>query len=160
MRWPVALSQDLFILLRLSEGVIVMSHENKLLMRRAVVEIWNQRKFDLLETILAADFVLHAPSQDIHGRDGVKRLFTTLHEAFPDLHFTIEDLVADGDQVVTRWTASGTQVGEFQGIPATHTNVRMSGTDIDRIANGRVTECWTVSDDLGLLQQLGAFPVD
>lgn len=135
-----------------------MSHENKLLMRRAVAELWNQRKFDVLDTMLAADFILHSPSQDIHGRDGVKQLFTTLHEACPDLHFTIEDLVADGDRVVTRWTASGTQTGEFQGIPATHTRVRMSGTDIDRIANGRVIECWTVSDDLGLLQQLGAFP--
>lgn len=132
-----------------------MSDQNKLLMRRAVEEIWNQRKFDVLHEYVASDFVIHAPREDIHGRDGAARLFSTLYQAFPDLHFTIEDQLADGDRVVTRWTATGTHTGEFQGIAPTNKQVRLAGTDIDRFANGKVVECWTTTDDLGLLQQLG-----
>lgn len=135
-----------------------MSDQNKQLMRRAVEEIWNQRKFDLLHEFVASDFVIHTPHDDIHGREGATQLYSMLYQAFPDLHFTIEDQLADGDSVVTRWTATGTHQGEFQGIPATNKQVRMTGTDIDRIANGKVAECWTTTDDLGLLHQLGVVP--
>ena len=136
-----------------------MSDQNKELMRRAVEEIWNQRKFDLLDQYVASDFVIHTPREDIHGRDGAGQLFSTLYQAFPDLHFAIEDQIADGDRVVTRWTATGTHQGEFHGIAATNKPVRLAGTDIDRIANGKAVECWTTTDDLGLLQQLGAVPM-
>lgn len=135
-----------------------MSDQNKLLIRRAVEEILNQQKFDVLPEYVASDFVIHSPHEDIHGREGATQLYSMLYQAFPDLHFTIEDQLADGDRVVTRWTATGTHKGEFQGIPATNKPVRMTGTDIDRFANGKVVECWTVTDDLGLLQQLGALP--
>ncbi len=135
-----------------------MSDQNKLLMRRAVEEIWNQRRFELLPEFVASDFVIHAPREDIHGREGATQMFSMLYQAFPDLHFTIEDQIADGDSVVTRWVATGTHNGEFQGIAPTNKQVRLSGTDIDRIANGKVVECWTTTDDLGLLQQLGVVP--
>jgi steroid delta-isomerase-like uncharacterized protein len=127
-------------------------------MHRAVDEIWNQERYDLLPEFVASDFVIHAPHGDVRGRDGAAQFFAMLHQAFPDIHFTIEDQIADGDRVVTRWTATGTHQGEFQGIAPTNRQVRMTGTDIDRFAGGKVIECWTTTDDLGLMQQLGAIP--
>ena len=103
----------------------------------------------------ASDLIIHASSQDIRGREGVKQYVAALRAGFPDLRFTIEDQIAEGDMVVTRWTARGTHAGEFQGIPATGREIRMTGTDIDRIAGGKVAECWAHMDELGLMRQFG-----
>ena len=78
--------------------------------------------------------------------------------AFPDVHFTIEDQVAEADKVVTRWTWRGTHQGPFQGIPPTGKHVMVTGVGINRFANGKVVENWTNMDILGLLQQLGVVP--
>ncbi len=104
--------------------------------------------------------MIHAspPGEEIHGREGIEQFYGALRAAFPDLRITIEDQVAEGDRVVTRWTARGTHTGAFQGIPPTGKQGRMTGIDIDRIADGKVVECWVNSDDLGLLQQLGVIP--
>jgi len=80
------------------------------------------------------------------------RLFVSV---FPDLHLTIEDLIAEGNEVVLRWTGTGTQQGAFAGNPPTGKQVTSTGIDIFRIANGKVVEHWSNSDDLGVLQQLG-----
>lgn len=135
-----------------------MSEQNKKLMRRAVEEVWNGRNFEAMGELVARDFVIHLPHADIHGAEGAKRFYGMLYEAFPDLHFTIEDQFADGNRVMTRWSACGTHKGEFQGVAPTNKQVRLAGTDIDRIAGGKVVECWTSTDDLGLLQQLGTVP--
>jgi steroid delta-isomerase-like uncharacterized protein len=140
------------------KGRITMSEQNKTLMRRAVEEVWNQGNVDLLNELLASDFIIHAPQAEINGREGAKQYLAMLRGGFPDILFTIEDQFADGDRVMTRWTARGTHKGAFQGIPPTGKQVRLAGTDIDRIANGKVVECWTSTDDLGLLQQLGVLP--
>ncbi len=84
--------------------------------------------------------------------------YTGLRAAFPDIHFTIEDQIAAADRVVTRWSARATHSGEFQGIPPTGNAVVVTGIDIDRIADGKVVECWPVVDELGLLHQLGVAP--
>lgn len=136
-----------------------MSEQNKMLMRRAIEEVWNGGNHDLLEEMVARDFVIHAPQAEIHGPEGTRQYLTMLREAFPDIHFTIEDQFADGDKVLTRWTAHGTHRGEFQGIPPTNKRVTLTGTDIDRFTDGKVVECWTSTDDLGLLQQLNAVPI-
>ena len=86
------------------------------------------------------------------------QFYGTLRAAFPDLHFKVEDQIAAGDRVVTRWTASGTHAGEFQGIPADRQAVRITGIDIDRFVDGKVVECWPEVNELGLLQQLGVLP--
>jgi steroid delta-isomerase-like uncharacterized protein len=106
------------------------------------------------------DFVVHTPSTNaaIRGRDGVKQYFDSIYEAFPDICFQIEDQIGEGDRVVTRWVAHGTHQGAFLGVPATGREVRLSGIDIDCIAGGKVVECWTNVDELGLMQQLGAVP--
>ena len=137
-----------------------MSEQNKALVRRAVEEVWNGRNFANLSAFVASDIVIHAtlPEGKIHGPEGIQHFYGALHNAFPDLHFTIEDQIAEGDRVVTRWTATGTHTGAFQGIPPTGTRFKLSGIDIDRIAGGKVVECWPNADELGLLQQLGVLP--
>ena len=133
-----------------------MSEQNKTLARRVFEEVYNQGKLSAADELAAGDFVVHMPSQAIHGREGIKQYVALLRAAFPDIHFTIEQQVAEGDRVVTRWTARGTHLGEFQGIPPTGKQVRVTGTDIDRIVNGKAVECWINMDELGMMQQLGA----
>ena len=135
-----------------------MSEQNKALVRRAVDEIWNRGNFAVLDELVASDFVVHMPPDDIHGPEGVQQFFTMLRNAFPDIHFTVEDQVAEGDKVVTRWTARGTHTGEFQGIPPTGKQSRLEGIDLDRIANSKAVECWSNMNELDLLQQLGVLP--
>jgi steroid delta-isomerase-like uncharacterized protein len=137
-----------------------MSEQNTALVDRAIAEVWNQGDFSRLDELVSNDIVVHgsAPGSDIHGPEGVRQFYTMLRDAFPDLHFTIEDQIASGDRVVTRWTASGTHRGDFQGIAPTGRQVRVSGVDIDRIVDGKVVECWPIADYLYLLQQLGVVP--
>jgi steroid delta-isomerase-like uncharacterized protein len=133
-----------------------MSKQNTALVRRAVEEVWNRGNYATLGDLVASDIVIHAsrPGEEIHGPAGVRQFYTTLRAAFPDISFTIEDQIAEGDRVVTRWSARATHAGEFQGIPPTGKQVQLAGIDIDRIANGKVIECWPIADELHLLQQL------
>ncbi len=135
-----------------------MSQQNANLVRRAIEEIWNRGNYALLDQFVTDDLVIHAatPDQEIRGTDGVVRFYGMLRSAFPDLHFEIEDQIAERDRVVTRWSASGTHEGNFQGIPPSGKRITMTGIDIDRLVDGKVVECWPQVDELSLLQQLGA----
>ncbi|HTF28997.1 MAG TPA: ester cyclase [Flavitalea sp.] len=138
-----------------------LTEKNKSLVTRAVKEIWNEGNYNNLEEFISADFVAYSSSpgeEDVHGYEGAKYYFTQLRNAFPDLHFTITDQIAEGDKVVTHWTASGTHKGEFKGIPPTGKKFAVTSIDIERIVDGKVTECWANMDELGLLQQLGVIP--
>jgi steroid delta-isomerase-like uncharacterized protein len=135
-----------------------MSEQHKALIRRVVEEVYNGGKLDAVDELVSSDFMIHAGAHDIRGAGEARQYVTSLHEAFPDIHFTIDDQFADGDRVATRWTARGTHSGMFQGIPPTGKEIRMTAIDIDRVANGKIVECWTSVDELGLLQQLGAVP--
>jgi steroid delta-isomerase-like uncharacterized protein len=132
-----------------------MSEQNKAHIRRVIEEVYNRGDLALVDEVAASDLIIHAGPQDIRGREGAKQYVAALRAGFPDLRFTIEDQVAEGDTVVTRWTARGTHAGEFQGVPATGREIRITGTDIDRIVGGKVTECWAHLDELGLMRQLG-----
>jgi steroid delta-isomerase-like uncharacterized protein len=129
-----------------------------MLVCRAVEEVWNRGNFDILEDLVTTDIVIHMSPENIYGSEGIKQFYSMLRESFPDIHFAIEDQVAEGDRVVTRWTARATHTGAFQGVPPTGRQVSLTGIDIDRFANGKVVECWPVADELGLMQQLGAIP--
>jgi steroid delta-isomerase-like uncharacterized protein len=137
-----------------------MSEENKKLERRAIEEVWNQGNYAVVDEIVASDYLGHSsnPATETHGREGVKQFYMALHSAFPDIHFAIEDQVAEGDKVVTRWTARATHNGEYQGIPPTGNRGELTGITIERIAGGKIVECWSNYDELGLLQQLGVIP--
>lgn len=135
-----------------------MSEQNKIVIRRAFEEVYNQGKLDVVDDLVSGDFVAHTSSEDIHGPAGMKQFVASLRDAFPDLQVTIDDQVADGDKVVTRWTARGNHTGTFRGIPPTGRQGTMTGIDIDRIVGGKAVECWTTANELGLLQQLGVIP--
>jgi steroid delta-isomerase-like uncharacterized protein len=121
--------------------------------------------FAALETVLAShenfygpDWVGHFPGMPPIDADGHRMYSEVMMTAFPDLDRTVEDMVAEGDKVVARWTARGTHTGDFQGIPPSGNFATSSGITIFRIADGRIVEEWSESDSLGLLQQVGAIP--
>lgn len=136
-----------------------MSEHNKALMRRGIEEVWSQGNFDMVEDLVASDFVGHQPPIENHGPEGVKRYFGELRSAFPDIRFTIEDQIAEGDRVVTRWTARATHQGAYQGVPPTGKAGIVTGITISRFADGKIVEGWTNLDALGLMQQIGALPM-
>ena len=134
--------------------------ENKAFIRHWVEQGWNQGDLGLVETYFAADYQLHDPAMPPlpPGPQGFRGFMAALRAAFPDLHYAIEDMVAEGDRVVWRATLTGTHRGEFNGIPATNRTVRVSGMILSRLAAGQFAEDWSVVDMLGLLQQLGVIP--
>jgi steroid delta-isomerase-like uncharacterized protein len=135
-----------------------MSERNKTIARKVFEDIQSQRKLALIDELMAGDYVGHTPPNDIHGPEGARQFEAMLHEAFPDYRVTVEDQIAEGDEVATRWTARGTHKGKFQGMPPTGKQITMSGITIFRIANGKLVEGWNKPDLLGMLQQLGAVP--
>ena len=139
-------------------GVVAESTEDaKRLARLFFEDILNQRGEGLIEEIIDAGFVGHpCQTPEVRGQQGIKDFVTSLWTGFPDLRYTIEDLVAEGDKVVARWTFAGTQAGA-SGAP-TGPQLRFSGTSTLRIAGGRIAEHWMDWDALGMMQQLGVFP--
>lgn len=137
-----------------------MSKENKDLVRRFFEEVWNKGNPDALDEIDAPDVVNHnAPDGLPPGVEGSKVFVRMYLSAFPDTRFTIDDQIAEGDRVVTRWTAEGTHKGDLMGIPPTGKHVTVTGIGISRIAGGRVVESWGEFDELGMMQQLGVVPM-
>ena len=133
--------------------------ENKAIARRGVEEVWNQGKLDVIDEIFATDYVGHyVGSPDIHGPEGEKQFVTMYRTAFPDFHVTVHDMIAEGDKVIGRWTATGTHKGDLMGIPPTGVQETHTGITIERIADGKVVEVWINWDALGMLQQLGVIP--
>ena len=136
------------------------AEQNKALIRRLIEELFNKGNTGIVGEIFAPDFVDHEqlPPGIPSGREGVKVLTTMMRSAFPDFKATIHDILADGDKVVIRMTWSGTQKGEWMGVPATGKRVSFGVIDIIRIANGKLVEHWGQMDSMGLMQQLGAIP--
>ncbi len=136
-----------------------MSEENKALVRRFVEEVINGRKLELADEIFAAASTSHNASSGIpRGPEAARKGVSSMQAAFPDLHATIEDMIAEGDTVAARITVRGTHGGEYQGIAPTGRPMARPGIYIVRIENGMIVESWNNSDELGLLRQLGAIP--
>jgi predicted ester cyclase len=135
------------------------TEENKALVRRFYEEVLNQKNTAAIDQIFDPNFVDHALPPGLPGGiEGTKQFFGIVLTAFPDLHFTVEDMIAEGDKVVARHAGSGTQQGVFLGIPPTGKHVTVTGIDIMRITGGKFVEHWDAVDNLGLLQQLGVVP--
>lgn len=133
--------------------------ENKALVRRWV-DVWNTGNLDAVGESVTPDYVRHDPnSPEVRGPDAERQLVAMYLAAFPDLHFTVEDLVAEGGTVAARMTVRGTHRGELLGIPPTGRQVTIVAIELYRLAGGRIAEQWITMDTLGLLQQLGAIPV-
>jgi steroid delta-isomerase-like uncharacterized protein len=139
-----------------------VSEENKALVRREIEELFNHTgSLDVAQEIYAPDFVGHDPTmpEGIHGIEGAQQFAAGMRSAFPDLTCTIEDQIAEGDKVVSRWSASGTHQGETEEMgPATGNRMEITGISIERISEGKVAESWDQYDAMGMMQQLGFIP--
>ncbi len=133
------------------------TEDNKAHVRRGFEAI-NQKNLAVFDELLDPDVVFHNASTTMQGLEAYKQFLSMYITAFPDLQFTVEDMIAEGDRVVARCTASGTHQGTLMGIPPTGKHVKMTLIFIDRIVNGKGVEQWSNSDDLGMLQQLGVIP--
>jgi steroid delta-isomerase-like uncharacterized protein len=135
----------------------MVAEDNKALVRKYIEEAWNRYNLDLLDEILSPSYRRYlAPGAPPMDRVAQKNRLIGFREAFPDLHLTIVDLIAEGDQVAMRITFRGTHRGEFQGIPPTGKSIQVNGLGIIRIENGKFAEQWGGPDMLSWLQQLGA----
>ena len=135
------------------------AEDNKALVRRFVDEVQSGGNTDLIDEICSAEFVNHsAPPGIPTDCEGIKIVTAMFRGAFPDSYFTVEDMIAEGDKVVTRKTFHGTHEGEFIGIPPSGRSVSMGLIDIVRISEGRVVEHWSMGDTLGMMRQLGVVP--
>jgi steroid delta-isomerase-like uncharacterized protein len=134
--------------------------ENKALVHRFFEEVFNKQDQRAAAEIIAPAFVAHHPAfpDGIRGPEGIMQMQGMFHTAFPDLQYSPLDLIADGDKVAVRWSASGTHRGPFQGFPATGKAVTIMGIDIFRFGAKQMEEAWVNSDFLGLMQQLGMIP--
>jgi steroid delta-isomerase-like uncharacterized protein len=137
----------------------VSTDTNKEIVRRLGVEPW-EGNIGVIDELVAADYVGHDPSQpeDMRGPEGVRQFVTTYLTAFPDGKITIDDQLAEGDLVTSRWTGRGIHQGDLMGIPPTGKQVTVTGITISRVKDGKVVEEWTNWDTLGLLQQVGVVP--
>jgi predicted ester cyclase len=130
---------------------------NKAIMRRMIEEIWNQGRLEVADELFAPDAT--SPGLPLPpGPEGVKLVAGMFLSAFPDLHMEIEDIIAEGDRVVGRFTETATHQGDFMGVPATGRPYVFEGITIMRFRREQVVERWTTADFLGLLVQLGAVP--
>jgi steroid delta-isomerase-like uncharacterized protein len=140
----------------------MLSETNKTLSRRFFEEVFGKGKLNVLDEITAKDHVNSGPGTPpdlAPGLEGTKQLVTMYRNAFPDIHFTVDEQIAEGDKVVTRWTADGTHKGELAGIPATGKSSTVTGIVVDRFANGKIAETWGIFDQFGMMQQLGVIPM-
>ena len=134
--------------------------QNKALLNRFVEELFNRGNLSVVDELAAPDFVdrEELPAGLPGNREGVKQLTAAFRRAFPDFKATIDDIIAEGDRVVVRSTWTGTQRGEFMGIPPTGKSISFGVIDIVRIAGGKVVEHWGQMDSMRMMQQLGAIP--
>jgi steroid delta-isomerase-like uncharacterized protein len=138
------------------EGRGMSAEENKALGRRAWELADNP---DILDEVYAPDVVWHEPDQEIRGLEQAKQFVPTYNTAFPDMSVTVEDVIAEGEKVVTRVTLRGTHQGETEefGLP-TGRQVELKGITISRIEGGKIVEEWDAYDNLSAMQQLGLVP--
>jgi len=137
-----------------------MSEQNKAVFRRIVEEVFNQGRLETADE-LGTGYIEHSPAPGQGpGIEGFKDMVRLFRGAFPDLRVTIEDLIAEGDRVAGRMTTTGTHRGQFLGLAPTGKRFSIAEIHILRFANGKVAEHWGVTDDLGMLQQLGVVPAN
>ena len=134
-------------------------HDVKEIARRLTEDPWRGKLDETLE-LVGDDYIGHIPGspEPIRGKDGFRGFIDTYLTGFPDGAITIDELIADGDRVATRWTGRGTHTGELMGIPATGRQVTVGGMTLMRIVDGKSREDWITWDTLSMMQQLGAVP--
>ena len=133
-----------------------MSVEHKALVRRWFEEVWNQGRTATIDELLADQAVIHGLGPaDLHGPGGFKTFYSAYRNAFPDVAIRMDDIVAEGDRVVARWSGTGTHLGDGLGMAATGRPVQFHGVTIVRIEQGKLVEGWNTFNQLEMFQQLG-----
>ena len=139
-----------------------MPADNKAIVRRLYEEVWNRRKLEVVSEIISPSHALHAPnisgSSSSIGPEAYKRQISLLLAGYPDLHWTIEDTIAEKDKVVVCWTISGTHKGDYMGVPATNKKVSVDGITIHHVAGGKIMDSYSNWNIFGMMQQLGVIP--
>jgi steroid delta-isomerase-like uncharacterized protein len=137
-----------------------MPSDNKTIVRQLYEEVWNKRRLELFDEIISPSHALHDPTLTgaAVGPEAYKRQVTRFVTAFPDLRFTVEDIVGETEKLAVAWTISGTHKGEFMGIPATDKKVSVDGITLNHIVNGKIMDSYISWDALGLMRQLGVVP--
>jgi steroid delta-isomerase-like uncharacterized protein len=134
------------------------TEDNKAVIHR-LVDGLNQHDAAVVDEVCAPDFAYHDPANpQVHSREDFKQFVTAMIGAFPDLHFSIEDILAEGDRVAYRYTLRATHSGSWRGAPPTGKPITVTAISISRIHEGKIAEGWTNTDALGLVQQLGLIP--
>jgi steroid delta-isomerase-like uncharacterized protein len=133
--------------------------ENEAMVAKYFGDLMSQGNFDIIDEIIGENFSFHIPTlpEPIRGRDGMRGFVTGLRTGFPDIHFTVERQIAEGDKVAARWFIEGTHNGPFLGMPPTGNHIKDQGVDIFIFQGGKIAEIWVNENDLGLMKQLGAF---
>jgi steroid delta-isomerase-like uncharacterized protein len=136
-----------------------MTAENKKVIAAFVEDVINQGRLERADDLVALDFVEldPLPGQQ-QGREGLKDVIGGMRAAFPDIHWVLDEVVAEGDKVVSRFTWTGTHRATFLGISSTGRKVTVKGVVIDRLADGKMADSRILMDSLGLMQQLGVLP--
>jgi predicted ester cyclase len=131
---------------------------NEYVVRRFFEELWNAGDLAVADDIVAPHHVHHIGDDVRHGPEGVRQMASYLREAFPDLHFVLEDVVSDADRVAVRWTATGTHNGQFLDLEPTGRHAQWTGMDMVRLHDGRLVELWANADGGALWEQLTGSP--
>jgi steroid delta-isomerase-like uncharacterized protein len=134
------------------------AENNKAVVQRWFEEVWNQGRAESIDALFAEDGVSHGLGEagvEVRGPAAFKPFLERLRGAFPDIHFTVEDTLAEGDRVAARWRAEMTHRGDHLGLPASGRQAEVTGMSIVRIADGKIVEGWNNWDMMGLMQQIG-----
>ncbi|NLN43511.1 MAG: ester cyclase [Methanosarcina sp.] len=135
------------------------TEENKIIVRKFFEEGPSKGNLNIANELLAPDFALHVPLPAPSGIEGINEVITSCRAAFEHLNVTIEDMIAEGNNVAVRFTAHGVHKGDFMGLQATGKPITMTGIEVFRIKDGKIAELWGEANLLSLMQQLGIIPV-
>lgn len=134
------------------------AENNKAVVYRWFEEVWNQGRAESIDALFAEDGISHGLGEagvEVRGPAAFKPFLERLRGAFPDIHFTVEDTLVEGDRVAARWRAAMTHRGDQLGLPASGRGAEVTGMSIVRIADGKIAEAWNNWDQMGLMQQIG-----
>jgi len=135
------------------------TNDNKGVIMTFIEEVINQGRLERTDDLVVEDFVELDPLPgQAQGREGLKEVIGQIRSAFPDIRWTVDEMVAEGDKVFSRFTWSGTHEGAFLGVPATGRRITVKGMVIDRLVSGKMADSRILMDTLGMMQQLGAAP--
>jgi predicted ester cyclase len=140
------------------EAHMSVETENEAVIRRFFEEVFNQGREEVIDEIVAADYLDYGHSPPGQGPEGAKQDFRGFSAAFGDIQFSIDDMLAQGDRVAARWTGHVTHTGSFMGIAPTRKRVTLPGISIYRLANGKLVETYTNANPWAVFQQIGALP--